>query len=250
VTEFIARTLLLFILAISISIPVQVLLIIFKLFRARKNWLILKIATINLIFSLWILATFMLIPGFTKISAIAYQTNAKIDLGAIYTMQMKYFQDHGRFSGGDKALSRIGFNSYERNRYLQIEYSYICGGEVVHPEHRDEFVEKMFEREWDFYIKPEVTDTAFTCIAIGNLEHRGHIDVWSFNSDKVLSNHAIDYPADRDIDFRYKLKTSWRTWPIATNSYYVDDGQYFYMIIPGVFLFIGIYFQTRAMRRN
>ena len=120
------------------------------------------------------------IPDFLKFQAKAKQSEAKTNLGAIFTAQIAYFAEQNTFGGGDRCFNDIAWAPEGENLY-----SYFCATNTITnwrgPDSSGETV-------------PNVASTVsdFTAGAAGNVDNDDIYDWWTMSDSKVLFNVQSD----------------------------------------------------------
>ena len=127
------------------------------------------------------------IPDFLKFQAKAKQSEAKTNLGAIFTTQVAYFGEHNTFAGGANCFYDMAWSPEGRT-----QYSYFCGASGA----RD-VIDNMKGTATSGTCPAGVatTGTAFTVGASGIVDNDTTIDQWTMNDSKILKNLVND-PAD------------------------------------------------------
>ena len=121
------------------------------------------------------------IPDFLKFQAKAKQSEAKTNLGAIFTTQVAYFGENNTYAGNNVAFVSLAWEPEGDNLY-----SYHCGGAVI----------ANVKGTPTAGVVPgdvETTTNAFTVGASGNVDNDEEvIDQWIMNDSKLLKNTVID----------------------------------------------------------
>lgn len=117
------------------------------------------------------------IPDFLKFQAKAKQSEAKANMGAIFTCQVAYFGEYNQYGNTFKDI----YWEPEGN----TRYSYFLPGEVIQarlggPYQLPEGIETL------------VGETTFQVIAVGNIDNDDDLDVWMINDEKWLQNLMMD----------------------------------------------------------
>jgi type IV pilus assembly protein PilA len=140
--------------------------------------------------ALWLLAAYLIVaialPGFIKFGGKPKQSEAKTNLGGIFTAQVAYFGEHNTYAGGPSAFAAMNWTPGGTGLY-----SYFCGDEVI-PNEVGARVEQRPGGDWPYPVKPASSDTGFTCLALGNMDHDPALDVWTIDDAKQLVNRPSD----------------------------------------------------------
>jgi type IV pilus assembly protein PilA len=124
------------------------------------------------------------IPDFLKFQAKAKQSEAKQNLGAIFTTQVAYFGENNTFGGGTNCFTDIAWSPEGDNLY-----AYYCGSQVI--------VNKRpsggpYWGTGDMPANVQSSSTAFTVGATGNVDNDPTLDQWIMSDAKQLKNITID----------------------------------------------------------
>lgn len=122
------------------------------------------------------------IPDFLRFQAKASCSGLKTNLGAIFTAQAAYFEEHGRYAGGENC-----FELLEWKAFGTPAYSYYCGEDVIKNQKGYECPPQDVEHG--------VSESGFTIMAAGNIDSDPTCDVWTINDAKVIKN-VVNDPAD------------------------------------------------------
>ena len=118
------------------------------------------------------------IPDFLKFQAKAKQSEAKTNLGAIFTAQVAYFGEHNSYSGGASAFSQMHWEPEGQNMY-----TYSCGTHIITNIKGD-----MTNCSGTLHTDAGASGTGFTAGTIGNIDNDVLCDEWRINDSKVLQN--------------------------------------------------------------
>jgi hypothetical protein len=113
-------------------------------------------------------------------------SEAKTNLGAIFTCQVAYFAEHNTYAGGENAFNDLVWSPEGDNLF-----SYYCGRDII-PNRKGQKTDLKPGTNWPYEVKPEVSSTGFTCMAIGNIDSDPILDVWLINDAKYLHNEVND----------------------------------------------------------
>jgi type II secretory pathway pseudopilin PulG len=153
-----------------------------------KGMAIAGIATggVSIFFALLLVA--IAIPSFIKFSGKAKQSEAKTNLGAIFTAMQSYYLEwntypaRGNIEGQNYGcFELIGFQPEGTSRY-----SYFCGDHVIQatdggPYEIPPGVDPPYSNEFSFRV-----------LAVGNIDSDDTLDVWELNENKVIRNIIDD----------------------------------------------------------
>lgn len=132
----------------------------------------------------------VVIPAFFSFGAKSKESEAKQNLGAIFTCQVAYFGEYDTYAGGPEAFKLVNWAPEGKNHY-----SYYLGEENI-ASRKGYPVTLELDNNWPLTMRPEVSDTGFTAIAIGNVDSDDCPDVWLINDTKVL-DHIINDVTNR-----------------------------------------------------
>ena len=120
------------------------------------------------------------IPDFLRFQAKAKQSEAKTNLGAVFTTQIAYFGENNTFGGGSDCFDDLAWSPEGG-----AMYSYFCG---------DNTIANTKGTDTSGTVPPDVetTDQAFTVGASGNVDNDDDIDQWQMNDAKNLVNTYPD----------------------------------------------------------
>ncbi len=118
-------------------------------------------------------------PSFMFFQKKAKQSEAKQNLGAIYTSQIAYHGEFGNYAGGDNCFGLLGWQPEDVTKY-----SYYCG--------KDKIASAYSKTKCPAPDVPEYKDGAFTLFAVGNIDWDDTCDIWTLNNDKYLENIKDD----------------------------------------------------------
>ena len=124
------------------------------------------------------------IPDFLRFQAKAKQSEAKTNLGAIFTTQVAYFGEANTYAGGTNCFNLLAWGPEGDNMY-----SYFCGtgGEDVISNPR-----KGTDASGQDPSDVATSDIAFTVGAAGNVDNDTTFDEWTMHDAKVLNNVVQD----------------------------------------------------------
>lgn len=122
----------------------------------------------------------MSIHNFLTFNEKAYKSEAKTNLHAIYTSQQAYHLSYGTFVGGPGAFYVLNWGPSG-----QTAYSYFCGDDVI-TNTRNTIQTARPGPDWPFKRSPASSASAFTCVAVGNIDNDVYQDVWSVDDSGNL----------------------------------------------------------------
>lgn len=113
---------------LSLYFPIYLVLFILRRIKAAKIGPGAGPSILSLVLYLLIiaLAAAGTVPNFLKFAAKSKTSEAKQNLGAIYTCQVAYFGEEETYGGGPDALDLINFAPEGRNLY-----AYYCGEDMI-----------------------------------------------------------------------------------------------------------------------
>ncbi len=119
------------------------------------------------------------LPGYLRFPRRAAQSEAKQNLGAIYTSQIAYHAEFGVYASGENCFELIPWTLEGRHRY-----SYYCG--------KDKIACAICDGKCPAPDVPEYKEGSFTVFAVGNIDKDKTCDVWTINDVKKLININSD----------------------------------------------------------
>jgi len=138
--------------------------------RAQKGFTLIELMIVVAIIG--ILAA-MAIPDYLSFTARARQSEAKANLGGIFTAEVSYFTDTGMYSD---VFTNIPWGTIDAS----ARYTYDLGT-LPKKGHAVQWVPDPAADA------PGASVTGFTALAYGNLDNDDTIDTWEINNDKLLS---------------------------------------------------------------
>jgi len=135
------------------------------------------------------------------------QSEAKMNLGAIFTCQVAYYAENNTYAGGKNCFENIGWAPAG-----DTKYNYYCGDEVIFcnrpgcdrclstklPGGEANKPGGAMDATGAGHSETEILDgarstrDAFTVYAVGNVDGDTHCDVWSIRDNKWLINDHND----------------------------------------------------------
>jgi len=143
-----------------------------KQFKGQKGFTLIELMIVVAIIG--ILAA-IAIPNFMQYQAKSKQSEAKMNLGGIYTSEVAYFGEANTFS---PVFTTIGFvvASTGTQRYtFTVDGTTLLAGTST---------------GCTTYTGAAVSATSFTALATGNIDGDAYCDTWTMNDVKVLFNGA------------------------------------------------------------
>ncbi|HUT53167.1 MAG TPA: hypothetical protein VM658_07230 [bacterium] len=122
------------------------------------------------------------LPDFIKLSGPppTKQSEAKQNLGAIFTTQVAYFGENVTFASGENCFDQIAWSPNGG-----CMYSYYCG--------KHELPNTACDRDCpDSTNLSVIGSDGFTVMAEGNVDKDDDCDVWTINDAKYLKNVSVD----------------------------------------------------------
>ena len=121
------------------------------------------------------------IPDFLRFQAKARQSEAKTNLGAIFTTQVAYFGEQSTYAGGNNCFNLLAWGPEGENMY-----SYFCGSTTI-PNVRGT------DSSTQAVAGVVTAETAFTVGAAANVDNdTSDFDHWTMHDSKVLNNILVD----------------------------------------------------------
>jgi type IV pilus assembly protein PilA len=136
------------------------------------------------------------IPNFLKFQARAKQSEAKQNLGAIFTAYTSYFSDNNTFPSA--ATITIASNPYNCLNVAdwqptgQLRYEFMCENSVAYYPGWNTGASAPAACTPAFPVAPTGTQVSFTVGACGNIDNDTTLDEWTVNTIKVLNNVLDD----------------------------------------------------------
>ena len=128
------------------------------------------------------------IPDFLRFQAKAKQSEAKTNLGAIFTTQVAYFGEQNTYAGSALCFNLLAWGPEGDNLY-----AYCCGdGEGLITNTKPQA--GPFYAVGDCPGNTETTTQAFTVGAVGNVDNDDDLDTWEMNDAKRLTNVGVPDP--------------------------------------------------------
>ncbi len=121
------------------------------------------------------------IPDFLKFQAKAKQSEAKTNLGAIFTTQVAYFGEANEYGGGAECFTYLHWEPEG-----SAMYSYFCGSQEI------EATKGGGECLGDTPAGIDSDSQSFTVGASGNIDNDDTCDQWTINDAKTLTNLQTD----------------------------------------------------------
>jgi len=140
------------------------------------------------------------IPNFLKFQARAKQSEAKQNLGAIFTSYTSYFADNGNYpTAASITISGTTYNCLSVADWSptgRLRYTYNCMGSDVYWTGWDTGTAIVTLCSVPFGQTGGLTATstvnAFTIAACGNVDNDSYVDEWTLNDLKVIKNNCND----------------------------------------------------------
>ena len=129
------------------------------------------------------------IPDFLKFQARAKQSEAKTNLGAIFTSQTAYFGEYSTYGGGNVTTNGC-FADIGWGPEGATQYAYFCGADVL-------ACDKPACTPFAVCTSPSApavsSNVGFTVCATGNVDRDStDADTWTMNDTKYLKNDLND----------------------------------------------------------
>jgi type IV pilus assembly protein PilA len=120
------------------------------------------------------------IPDFLTFSSPSKQSEAKQNLGAIYTTQVAYLSEFGNYANGEDCFKHLHWIPEGTTRYR-----YYCGS--------DKIASTGYKTHCPDHELIDFKEGSFTLYAVGNIDNDETCDVWTMNDAKELINVKSDY---------------------------------------------------------
>jgi len=116
------------------------------------------------------------IPDFLKFQSKAKQSEARMNLGAIFTAEVAYYGEHDRFGA-----------TFDQIEWTEqgAHYAFFLPGQAVQPR-----IGGPYELPAD--VNPYVSEDTFMAVAVGNIDNDDTLDVWVIDDEKELRNVSND----------------------------------------------------------
>ncbi len=149
--------------------------------KAKKGFTLIELMIVVAIIG--ILAA-IAIPDFLRFQCKAKQSEAKTNLGAVFTSQIAYYGENSTFGSGTNCLNDIAWSAEGDNLY-----TYHCGADTINNV-KGPTAGSMMCRT----IHSDVASDAsgFTVGATGNLDNDTVCDTWTMDDSKQLLNRTSD----------------------------------------------------------
>ena len=154
-----------------------------KAFRKQEGFTLIELMIVVAIIG--ILAA-IAIPNFMQYQAKSKQSEAKTNLGGIYTSQVAYFGEANAFSNN---FTTIGFQVASTGTQ---RYTFTLGGTALLAQNNTGCVT---------YTTAGVSTTppAFTALATGNIDGDAYCDIWTIDNTKILFNGPAGGALTNDV---------------------------------------------------
>lgn len=118
------------------------------------------------------------IPNFLKFQAKAKQSEVRMELRKVHTMQKAYHSENGQYA---KSFGDLGFET-DTSRY----YSYFLGDEV-------KGAAKLTRSDLPADIQPTSDEGGYLVIGAGNLDSDPTLDIWVVDQNGIPKNIGSDF---------------------------------------------------------
>jgi type IV pilus assembly protein PilA len=129
------------------------------------------------------------IPNFLRFQAKSKQSEAKTNLGGIFTAEISYYGEHNFFGN----FAQIAWSPTGTTRYSYLSGGYdtpnVAAAAADLPSATDN---AGFLPAYAFTTTASRTDNTFLIAAAGNVDNDGSIDEWTINHDRALVNVVDD----------------------------------------------------------
>lgn len=125
------------------------------------------------------------VPNFLAFQSKAKQSSAKAGLKSMFTAQMAFFAENGRYCRTFQECGvDMGFVGGDG-------YMFFLGDDVLSNESSYK-VQQAYDLMKDLGIDPVVTDQGFVIVAAGNIDSDPDLDVWTIDDQNMLYNVVSD----------------------------------------------------------
>jgi type IV pilus assembly protein PilA len=151
--------------------------------RSKKGFTLIELMIVVAIIG--ILAA-IAIPNFLRFQAKSKQSEAKTNLGGIFTAQTAYFGEKNTYG----TFAHIAWAPIGQSQI----YTYYSGSDGTDGAGgtADFKAPASGQTAWAGSPTPSMTASTFTAGAIGNVDSDGTLDIWQVNDVKALSNISDD----------------------------------------------------------
>ena len=152
--------------------------------RSKKGFTLIELMIVVAIIG--ILAA-IAIPNFLRFQAKSKQSEAKTNLGGIFTAEISYFGEHNFFGN----FAQIAWSPTGTTRYTYWSGDYTgpvaaLGGLTSPSDNAGN------QTPYTAQTTPVRTDNVFTIPADGNIDNDGTVDEWTINDQRALINTHDD----------------------------------------------------------
>lgn len=168
--------------------PVYAIGFIVRLIRRRFDQL--HHPTMVLLSLAFVLSGLAVLNNFMSFSRRAKQSEAKTNLGAIFTCQVSYYGEYKEYARGKDCFELIGWEPEG-----DTIYAYFCDQDVLMPtkaRYQDRAVPSLEELVLLGAPRPEVSKDDFLVMAAGNIDRDDYLDVWTIDSRRNWKNVIND----------------------------------------------------------
>ena len=110
------------------------------------------------------------------------QSEAKTNMGALFTTQVAYFGEYGTYAGGPNCFEDLGWGPEG-----ETKYTYWCGGDFIAPTKPGAEIQECVN------VRAVSSRDGFTMCAAGNIDDDDVIDTWSMRDSKNLRHDNDDH---------------------------------------------------------
>jgi type IV pilus assembly protein PilA len=130
------------------------------------------------------------IPNFLRFQAKSRQSEAKTNLGGIFTAQTAYYGEHSFYGNFNQiAWAPVGTTRYT---YASGDYTGVIVGTAGQPATSAADNAGFTPPYAPSSATPARSDNGFLAVAVGNIDTDGNLDEWTINETRALANTYDD----------------------------------------------------------
>jgi type IV pilus assembly protein PilA len=127
------------------------------------------------------------IPNFLKFKGKAMQSEAKVNLGGLFTSQIAYYGENAYYAAPTGVKGQSCFDQIGWTPEGSTVYTYYCGTDKI-PCNKPGCDPCSNVKDLS-----EIGEDSFTLMAVGNIDRDKSCDVWTINDTKELVNVHNDF---------------------------------------------------------